>query len=352
MLFADGALSGIVTAVRLELEPAEVEVQIVEGGSLDSHKGINLPGSALSVPSLTDKDLGDLAAGVAAGVDYVALSFVRSAADVVALKERLAALGSPDLPVIAKIEKPQAVAAIEEILAVADGVMVARGDLGVEVRLEEVPVLQKRVLAAARRHGRHAITATQMLDSMERNPRPTRAETTDVANAILDGTDAVMLSGETAVGLHPIEAVRTMDAIARSVEGSEFFAAPVAGAGETAVDGLIRAAVAAVADRPRPLVVFTLSGATALRVSKTRPRSPIFACTPDPRVADRLALCWGVTPVVVARTDSTDAMILSGLGVLRRLGHLQAGEEVVVVGGRAHHPGASLLVLTPVPGED
>jgi pyruvate kinase len=326
-------------------------VQIVEGGILDSHKGINLPGSALSVPSLTDKDLGDLAVGVAAGVDYVALSFVRSAADVVALKDNLVALGSPDLPVIAKIEKPQAVAAIEEILAVADGVMVARGDLGVEVRLEEVPVLQKRVLAAARRQGRHAITATQMLDSMERNPRPTRAETTDVANAILDGTDAVMLSGETAVGLHPIEAVRTMDAIARSVEGSEFFAAPVAGAGEAAVDGLIRAAVAAVADRPRPLVVFTLSGATALRVSKTRPRSPIFACTPDPRVADRLALCWGVTPVVVARSDSTDGMILSGLGALRRLGHLQAGEEVVVVGGRAHHPGASLLLLTPVPDE-
>ncbi|MBK8980645.1 MAG: pyruvate kinase [Planctomycetes bacterium] len=349
LLFADGALSGIVTDIRHECDPAEVDVQIVDGGVLKSHQGINLPGIATSVPSLTEKDLGDVAVGVEAGVDYLALSFVRSAADVVALKERLARLGRPELPVIAKIEKPQAVAAIDEILVVADGVMVARGDLGVEVQLEEVPVLQKRILAAARRHRRLAITATQMLDSMERNPRPTRAETTDVANAILDGTDAVMLSGETATGSHPIEAVRTMDSIARSVESSEFFMAAERRSTDGApVDVVIRAAVAAVADRPRPLVVFTLSGATAVKVSKTRPISPIFACTPDLHVADRLALCWGVTPVVVERTTSTDAMIASGVDVLRELGHVHVGEEIVVVGGRAHHAGANLLVFMTV----
>ncbi|MCA9492610.1 MAG: pyruvate kinase, partial [Myxococcales bacterium] len=192
VLFADGALSGQVVAVRRG-EPGEVDIRIDDGGELGSHKGINLPGVDMSIPCLTEKDLGDLAVGLDVGVDYVALSFVQRAEDVVELRAAMTGHGQGDIPIIAKIEKPSAVERIDEILAVADGVMVARGDLGVEVSIEKVPVYQKRILSAAQKAGRLAITATQMLDSMERNPRPTRAETTDVANAILDGTDAVML---------------------------------------------------------------------------------------------------------------------------------------------------------------
>lgn len=338
VLFADGALIGEVSAVRLDVEPAEVDVRIEYGGQLTSNKGLNLPQTAMSVPSLTEKDRGDLAVGVEVGVDYVALSFVRDAPDLIELEEAMDACGER-IPCIAKIEKPQAVENLDAILDHCDGLMVARGDLGVEVPIEMVPVHQKAIIRKAYERGKLVITATQMLDSMERNPRPTRAETTDVANAIIDGTDAVMLSGETSIGAYPIEAVRTMDTIARRVEASPWLRAPDP-ASLPAFDGLddamIRAAAFTLSEHPElPLVVFTWSGQAALKASKIRPKQPIFALSPDPRVVDRLKLPWGITPLVVPPVRSTDDLIAAGDQVLLDAGHVQLGDDVLVLAGRS-----------------
>jgi pyruvate kinase len=349
VLFADGALSGTVAAIRHD--PDEVDITIVDGGFLGSHKGINLPESNIQAPALTEKDRADLAVGIAAGVDWVALSFVRSRDDVEVLRSALKDLGVEDQPVIAKIEKPQAVDNIEEILEVVDGIMVARGDLGVEMPLEQVPIIQKRLIKAANHAGRPVITATQMLDSMERNPRPTRAETTDVANAILDGTDAIMLSGETSVGEHPFEAVRVMDRIARDVEQSRFLRPrdltkihALAGPSNT----VARCAAQAVQEGDRPLVVFTWSGRGAILASKARMPAPIFALTPDTRVADMLALVWGVTALPMPVFETTDEMIAAGEAALMKSGYLQAGTEVVVLAGNTPMRGATNLMKIEV----
>lgn len=343
VLFADGALIGEVDAVRLDLDVPEVDIRITTGGPLGSHKGINLPGVQMSIPCLTEKDRGDLQVAMEVGCDFVALSFVQTRGDVEELRRTMGASGA-DIPIVAKIEKPLAVENLDDILAAADGVMVARGDLGVEVQLEKVPVYQKRIIASARAHGKLCITATQMLDSMERNPRPTRAETTDVANAILDGTDAVMLSGETAVGKYPIEAVRMMDNIAREVEASPFFAStqldllkPLPGPAGV----IVRTACYASAEEEQPLVIFTWSGNTARWVSKARPRSPIYAMTPQAQVADRLAAAWGVTPVLVPKVGTTDDMIRVGEEALFKGGHIEPGEEIVIVAGRAPQEGTT-----------
>ena len=300
----------------------------------------------MSVPALTEKDIADAAVGVEVGVDYIALSFVRRAADVQALRGVLSEHGQ-DIPIIAKIEKPEGVEHLEEILDHVAGVMVARGDLGVEVNIERVPVYQKHIIQSAFRRGRLVITATQMLDSMERNPRPTRAETTDVANAILDGTDAVMLSGETSVGKYPIQAVRMMDSIAREVEKSPFFQStpleqlpPLEGPG----GAVWRAACFAVQEADRPLVVFTWSGASAIFASRARPGVPIFALTSEQRVVDRLSLVWGVTPILVPRVESTDDLIALGEQTLLSGGYLERGQEIVVLAGRSPQRGASNLL--------
>lgn len=347
VLFADGALSGEVVAVRAD----EVDVRIIDGGALGSHKGINLPRTHIRAPSLTEKDKEDLAAGVAAGVDYVALSFVRRAADVADLRALLRELGAADLPIIAKIEKPEAVSRIEEILAVVDGIMVARGDLGVEIPIAQVPVVQKELIEAANRAGVLVITATQMLDSMERNPRPTRAETTDVANAILDGTDAVMLSGETANGRYPLQAVMMMDDLARQVEASRFHRPPPL----EALRGLMgpertvaRAACYAVREIPRPLVVFTWSGHAAILASKSRPPGPLFALSPSQPVIDRLALAWGVVPVKVPVIQGTDDLIAAGEQALLERGLVARGQEVVVLAGNAPLRGATNMMKVEV----
>lgn len=353
VLFADGALLGEVVATR-QGSPGEVDIRIDVAGALGSHKGINLPTVDLSIPCLTQKDLADLAVGVDVGVDYVALSFVQRAEDVVVLKEELARLGSPDIPVISKIEKPGAVKRIESILAVSEGVMVARGDLGVEVSIEKVPVYQKRILQAAQSAGKLSITATQMLDSMERNPRPTRAETTDVANAILDGTDAVMLSGETSIGQYPLEAVRIMDRIAREVEGSRFFSSPnledvprFSGAAGL----VVRSACYAASEKARPLVVFSWTGATARQASKARPRGPLFALTASPQTADQLSLAWGVTPIVVAPVEGTDEMIAMGERVLLSTGRIVQGEEIVILAGNTPRRETANLMKIHTVGE-
>jgi pyruvate kinase len=350
VLFADGALSGHVSAIRPG-DPGEIDVEIDAGGELGSHKGINLPQTQIQAPALTEKDIADLAVGVRAGADYVALSFVRTADDVRQLRAHLTKLGRPDLPVIAKIEKPEALTQIDEILGEVQGLMVARGDLGVELDLERVPVVQKELIQAANRHGVPVITATQMLDSMERNPRPTRAETTDVANAILDGTDALMLSGETSVGLYPIEAVAVMDRIAREVENSRFQkprdldkVACMAGPAHS----VARAACYAVQEGERPLVIFTWSGRTAILASKARLKVPIFALTPDQTVCDRLSLIRGVTAVKLPVFRNTDELIAAGEQVLIDQGHLPEGSEVVVLAGNAPLRGAANLMKIEV----
>ena len=350
VLFADGALSGAVSDVREDA----VDIAIDVGGKLGSHKGINMPESDIVAPALTEKDRADLAVGLAAGVDWVALSFVRHRRDVEILREAMAEHGAADKPVVAKIEKPQAVENIDEILEVVDAIMVARGDLGVEVPLEQVPVIQKKLIKAANRAGKPVITATQMLDSMERNPRPTRAETTDVANAILDGTDAVMLSGETSVGEHPFEAVRVMGRIAEDVEQSNLLKPrdlskieALSGPSHTEA----RCAAMAVQESDRPLVVFTWSGRSAVLASKARMAAPIFALTPDERVCDALALVWGITAVRMPVFESTDEMIAAGERVLIDQGYIQPGTEVVVLAGNSPMRGATNLMKVEVFGD-
>jgi pyruvate kinase len=353
VLFADGTVGGRVEEVRRNTSPAEVDVRIDIPGTLTSFKGLNLPGVLMSVPCLTEKDLRDVEVGMEVGVDYVALSFVQRAADVVELRGHLERLGRP-VPIVAKIEKPQAVEAIGDIVKVTEAVMVARGDLGVEVSIERVPVYQKHIIETAFRAGATVITATQMLDSMERNPRPTRAETTDIANAILDGTDAVMLSGETSTGKYPIEAVRTMDRIARDVEASRFFrATPSENLPKNDGPGpaIWTAACVAARERHRPLVVFTWSGESARFVSKARLHAPVFALTPHQQVVDQLAMVWGVTPIRVPPVRTTDDLIATGEQVLLQRGLVQKGEEMVIVTGETPLKGATNMMKIARAGE-
>ncbi len=341
VLFADGALQGVVEEVRTDTRPEEVDILMTVGGELGSHKGINLPGVSMSVPALTDKDKGDLAVGLEVGVDYVALSFVQRPEDIHQLRAEMDKHGKR-VPIIAKIEKPNAVECIDAICEVTEGVMVARGDLGVEVSIEKVPVYQKRIIRSAFNHHRIVITATQMLDSMERNPRPTRAETTDVANAILDGTDAVMLSGETSIGKYPVAAVRTMDNIARAVESSDFFRPTERDAfperSKKPLGTVLRAACYAAQQHDRPLVVFNWTGSSAVYVSKARNRPPIYALTADQHVVDRLQLVWGVTPLRIAPAYTLAELFRAAEEALISTGQVVAGEEVVMVIGNAKLP--------------
>ncbi|MBV9280548.1 MAG: pyruvate kinase [Chloroflexi bacterium] len=308
ILMADGLLEVHVERV----EGTDVVTRVVHGGMLGEHKGINLPGVQVSAPSMTEKDREDLEFGIDQGVDYIALSFVRRAGDIYRVKEAISRRGA-DIPVIAKLEKPEAIGRLEEIVAAADGVMVARGDLAVESSTEHVPILQKEIIRQANRRGRLVITATQMLESMITNPRPTRAEASDVANAVLDGTDAVMLSAETASGRFPIECVRMMDRIVRTAEARySDFGTPsepdrirgVQGAISRAADGLMSDINQIVA-----LAAHTTTGRSALLLSKERPTLPILAFTSEPRVLTRMALFWGVTPLLIQRCGSTDELI-------------------------------------------
>lgn len=339
ILISDGLIELVVTAVRGN----EVVTRVVHGGSLREHQGINLPGSAVSAAAITEKDREDLAFGLEQGVDYVAMSFVRRADDVRELKELIAA-ANKKTPVIAKIEKPQALDDIEAILQITDGIMVARGDLGVEMAPEQVPIVQKDLIAAASRHNVPVITATQMLESMITNPRPTRAEASDVANAIFDGTDAVMLSGETAVGQFPVEAVAMMARIASATEGSRRFQEQFAlvrslghrpdSAGNTSL-AISRAARAiAASTNVAAIVAFTQSGYTARLVSKDRPPVPIFALTPNEEVARRVSLYWGVTPIICERFEHLNELDAFAREVLPQHG-IAPGNQVALTGG---HP--------------
>ncbi len=332
ILLSDGRLSLKV----LKANGDDVLCEVVDGGMLAEHQGINLPGAVLSVPSLTAKDKKDLAFGLASGVDMVALSFVRSAADVRAVKKIIAAAGR-DTPVIAKLEKPQAIENLDEILEISDGVMVARGDLGVEVPPEKVPIIQKHVIRRALQYRKPVITATQMLDSMIQNPRPTRAEASDVANAIYDGSDAVMLSGETASGLHPCEAVSMM---ARIIVEAEADMRKVAAPRrreirELTIPEAICESVAHVAEelKMRGIAVFTATGNTARLISKYRPRAELYAFAHVPEVCNRLNLNWGVRPVLTKVLRSVEAMVEAAEAELRRAKVAGTNDVVAIVAG-------------------
>jgi pyruvate kinase len=363
ILLDDGRIQ---LAVR-ELTGDEVRCRVIEGGPLTSFKGINLPGRALSTPALTPKDRRDLEWGIDHGVDFVALSFVREAKDLDAVT-RVMHRRRVRIPVIAKLEKPQAVENLAAILERADGIMVARGDLGVELPPERVPVLQKRMIRLARQAGKPVITATQMLESMITNSRPTRAEASDVANAVFDGTDAVMLSAETAVGKYPVEAVKMMARVILAAERSssfvfgapaEFSGAPAVFGGDVSGRGSVADTVRgrrarfdaasgrgsvpdAIADSAclaarelgaRVIAVFTQSGGTARVVSKYRPSTPIHAFTPIPGVERRLALVWGVNPQGVEELPTSDEMVEVVVARLREQRLVSTGDLIVITAG-------------------
>jgi pyruvate kinase len=313
-----------------------VHATVVVGGVLSSNKGINLPGVQVSAATFTDKDREDLRFGVENGVDYVAMSFVRAPADIGVVKREARNWGA-EIPVIAKLERSEAVEALDEILEVADGVMVARGDLGVEMAPEQVPVIQKRIIASANAAGVFVITATQMLESMTDNPRPTRAEASDVANAIYDGTDAVMLSGETAVGKYPVETVQMMSRIISEAEaGVRDAEEPIRRSRATGSfpDAIGHAATMAAEDvGARAIVAFTQSGATARLISKRRPATPIVAFTPDEKISRQLSLCWGTEPRLMEGAEDTDDMIREVESRLLEEGRVSVGENLVILSG-------------------
>jgi pyruvate kinase len=347
ILLDDGLLALEVSGIR----DRRVDAVVHYGGELRSHKGMNLPGIEVSAPALTEKDLEDVAHAAALGVDYVALSFVRRSEDI----EQLRALVPRGTRLIAKIEKDTALRNLCGILDVSDAIMVARGDLGVELPFEEVPLMQKQIIREAGLHGKPVITATQMLESMIHAPRPTRAEASDVANAILDGTDAVMLSAETAVGEFPLEAVRAMDRIAREMElqrqargvtidaalgrrvadGTSLPQHRSATSGPVRTEDAIAVAVCAAAEMlSAPLIVcFTSSGFTARKVSTCRPTVPILACTPEAETFRQLALVWGVTPALTEHSTDYDAMLTRARREILERGLARPGERLVVTAG-------------------
>jgi pyruvate kinase len=332
ILLDDGRVEMVVD--KIDKAQRELHCRVVVGGALSNNKGVNFPGVYLSIKALTDKDRTDLMFGLDQGVDWVALSFVRNPQDILEIKELISSAGK-NVPVIAKIEKHEAIEQMEAILSICDGAMVARGDLGVELPAEEVPLLQKRLIATANRLGIPVITATQMLDSMVHSPRPTRAEISDVANAILDGTDAVMLSNETAVGKYPIQAVETMARIATRIEQDQPMNKNAEGAPGRSIPNAISQAVGRIAEQLKAAAIMTLTktGATAQNVSKFRPHTRILAVTPHVDVARQLQLVWGVKPLLVLDLPSTGQTFQAALNVAQEKQFLSEGDLVVMTAG-------------------
>jgi pyruvate kinase len=351
ILVDDGRVALEVTSV----EGSRVNCTVVEGGMVSDHKGLNLPGVAVSVPALSDKDVADLLWGLRIGADMIALSFVRSAEDIKDV-HRIMEKEGRFTPVIAKVEKPQAVQNLESIVDAFDGVMVARGDLGVEMPLEQVPLVQKRAIKLCRRNAKPVIVATQMLDSMIHASRPTRAEASDVANAVLDGADAVMLSGETSVGKYPVETVRTMSRIVAAAEEDIIEAGlpPLTESNKPRTQGgAVARAAAEIGDflDAKYLVAFTQSGDTARRLSRYRSPIPVLAFTYEPAVRSRLSLSWGVETFMGPLVDTTDEMVAQVDAALLDIGRCEPGDIIVITAGsppgrdgstnlvRVHHVG-------------
>lgn len=329
---------GLIGMTVVDIQGTEIKCQIVNSGQIKSKKGVNVPGVAISMPGMTEKDAGDIKFGIEMGVDFIAASFVRRASDVLEIRELLERHDARHINIISKIENQQGVDNLDEILEVSDGLMVARGDLGVEIPAEEVPLVQKQMIEKCNRAGKPVITATQMLDSMQRFPRPTRAEASDVANAIFDGTDAIMLSGETAAGKYPVESVITMSRIAERAESAlhyrEIFVKQ-AKAQQTSVTEAISQAVAnsALDLDAKAIVTSTESGYTARMISKYKPKSPIIAVTPIDQVMRRLQLVWGVTAVKGTMATTTDEMFEIAVKGAMDSGMVRLGDTIIITAG-------------------
>jgi pyruvate kinase len=345
ILLDDGKVEMVVESIDMATE--SLNCRVVVGGKLSNSKGVNFPGVYLSIKAMTDKDRRDLMFGLDQGVDWVALSFVRNPEDILEIKELIANAGK-DVPVIAKIEKHEAIEQMEAVLSLCDGVMVARGDLGVELPAEDVPILQKRLIATANRLGIPIITATQMLDSMVNNPRATRAEISDVANAIIDGTDAVMLSNETAVGEFPVEAVKMMAKIAIRTE-QERFIRPLED-NKKSIPNAISSAAAAIAENLDAAAIMSLTktGSTARSISKFRPRQPILAITPHTDVARRLQMVWGVKALLVLDLQNTGETFKAAVKIARNNKLLKEGDLVVLSSGTQGVAGSTDLIKVEV----
>ena len=327
---------GLIEMKVLKITDTDIECEVINGGKVSNKKGVNVPGANLSMPFISEVDRNDIIFGAQTGFDILACSFVRRASDIIEVRKLVEDNGGK-MTIIAKIENKEGIDNLEEIMEVADGVMVARGDMGVEIPFEEVPILQKRMIKLAEAKGKHVITATQMLESMINNPRPTRAETTDVANAIYDGTTAIMLSGETAAGKYPIEAVKTMAKIAerteqdidyknrmkrRDIVKQDITTAISHATCDTAMDLDAKA-----------IITVTISGFTANMVSRYKPNCPIIACSTSAQVCRQMNLCWGVTPVGILQEDTADHLFMTAIETTKREGLIESGDTVVLTAG-------------------
>ena len=343
VLIADGSIRLVVS----RKEEHGVWARVVAGGLAKSRKGVNLPGVAVSAPSLTEKDIADLKVAVDLGVDWVALSFVRGPGDVIDARQRIAALGG-EAPVIAKMERPECIECLQEVVAASDAVMVARGDLGVEIGPERVPAIQKEIIAEANAESRPVITATEMLESMISSPRPTRAEASDVANAVFDGTDALMLSGETAAGRYPVEAVRTMARIIEVAESSPQLVHPLpASHSELSVGRVVARAACQVAQdvRAAAIVVYSISGSSIELVSKYRPPMPLLGLTPKDSTRRRTALMWGTEAAMVPMKEQSIALTTAAERMLVDGNWAQRGDRIVIVSGTPGGQGGTNRIL-------
>lgn len=317
----------------------DIICQVMNSGQISNNKGVNVPDTKLTMPFISEKDHADIVFGIQTGYDFIAASFTRNAGDIREIKKILADNNCTSIKIIAKIENAEGIQNLDEILEIADGVMVARGDMGVEIPLEEVPILQKLMIKKAYACGKHVITATQMLDSMMKNPRPTRAETTDVANAIFDGTSAIMLSGETAAGTYPIESVNTMTKIAKRTEKEVDYAKKFSDrvdydSDKDITNAIGRATCTTAYDLSAvAIITVTESGHTARQISKFRPQVPIIGCTPSQSTYNQLALSWGVTPVLFDRATNTDDLLTSAVSVAKASGLVKDGDLVIITAG-------------------
>jgi pyruvate kinase len=342
LLIDDGKVALVVTGV----DGNDVRCTVTEGGPVSNNKGLSLPGMNVSVPALSDKDVADLKFALSLGVDFIALSFVRSPDDAKLVHQVMDEVGAPRIPVIAKLEKPEAVANLKAIILAFDGIMVARGDLGVELPLEQVPLVQKQAVQLARENARPVIVATQMLDSMIEHSRPTRAEASDVANAVLDGADAVMLSGETSVGKYPIIAVQTMARIIQAAEADTITAPPLTNLPKTK-QGVISHAARDIGERlgAKALVAFTYSGDTVRRLARLHTTLPLLAFTPLESTRNQLSLSWGVSTFRTPAVDTTDAMIDQVDQAMLGIPGYHSGDTVVIVAGAPpNQPGTTNLI--------
>lgn len=345
ILLADGMIRLSV----LDSSPEELKCQVVYGGELTAHKGITLPGISVNLPALIDKDYSDIEFAIQQKLDFIAVSFARKAEHILEIRDFVQRLGGSQL-LIAKIENEEGLKNSRDIIKVSDGMMVARGDMGVEVPPEDVPLFQKRLIELCNSFGKPVITATEMLESMIKNPRPTRAEVTDIAHAILDGTDAIMLSAETAVGKYPVMAVEMMSRVAIRVESSlkyeEILAKKKVGTAPTIADAICHATCQSALDlEATAIICSTQTGSTARKVSKYRPQAPIIAATPSGQVARQLSLSWGVSPEVVPVSDNIDSMINISINAAQKNGHIKTRDLVVITAGvHTEMPGSTNLI--------